>query len=313
MKKRKIELKEVRTYSIRDRKSKVSVSEFGHPGKKGVSFSRFSRTLPNLLAARRLRELTGLILKARKKKKPVISALGGHVVKSGVSPFIIELMKRNIITAIAMNGAASIHDFEIAFFGRTSEDVASSLKDGKFGFVEETGRIMNEVISSGAEKDTGMGEALGKKVYEGRALYREMSLLYWAYRLKIRATIHVSIGSDIIHQHPLARGDAIGKTSYKDFIYLVEEISGLGNGGVFLNIGSAVVLPEVFLKAVSIARNLGNSVKNFVTCNFDIIEHYRPRQNVLSRPIERGGKSFSFIGHHEIMLPLLTQMILEGL
>jgi len=306
-----INLKKVKTYSIKKRLSNVSVSQFGCPGKKGMSFRKFSASLPDILAGQRLKRLVKLVLKAKKKKKPIILGLGGHVVKCGVSPFIIELMKRKIVTAIAMNGAASIHDFEIAFFGKTSEDVACSLKEGKFGFVEETGAFMNEAISRGAREGMGMGEALGKKISEGKAPYKDLSLLYHAARLKLKATVHVSIGSDIIHQHPLARGEDLGKTTFTDFIRLTEDVSHLGKGGVFLNIGSAVVLPEVFLKALSISRNLGNSVTDFITGNFDLIEHYRPRQNVLTRPIQEGGESFSLIGHHEIMLPLFTQLLLE--
>jgi len=309
--KKRIDLKKVKTYSIKKRSSKVSVSQFGCPGKKGISFNKFSSSLPDILASQRLKRLVKLILKARKKKKPVILGLGGHVIKCGVSPFIIELMKRKIVTAIAMNGAASIHDFEIGFFGRTSEDVACSLKQGKFGFVEETGAFMNEAITRGAEQDMGMGEALGKKISEDKAPYKDLSVLYQATRLKLKATVHVSIGADIIHQHPLTRGEDIGKTTFTDFIRLTEEVSLLGKGGVFLNIGSAVVLPEVFLKTLSISRNLGNNVTDFVTGNFDLIEHYRPRQNVLLRPTQEGGESFSFIGHHEIMLPLFTQLLLE--
>jgi hypothetical protein len=310
--KKKIDLRKVKTYSIKERKSKVFVSAFGHPGKKGISFHKFSASLPDILAGRNLRRLVKGVLKAKKAKKPVIMAMGGHVVKSGASPFIIELMKRKIVTGIAMNGATSIHDFEIAFFGRTSEDVAASIKNGRFGFVEETGSLMNEAVTEGARKNLGMGEALGKKIAESKAPYKNSSLLYQAASLKLKATVHVSIGSDIIHQHPMARGEDIGETSYTDFIYLTEQVSNLGKGGVFLNVGSAVVLPEVFLKALSISRNLGNNVKDFITGNFDIITHYRPQQNILSRPVQDGGESFSFVGHHEIMLPLFTQMLLEG-
>lgn len=309
--KRVIDLKKVKTYSIKKRLSKVSISQFGRPGKKGMKFRQFSESLPDILAGQRLPRLVDFILAARAKDKPVILALGGHVVKCGTSPYLIELMKREVVTSMALNGAASIHDFETAFFGRTSEDVGSSLKTGRFGLAEETGRFMNEAINEGAEKEIGMGEALGKRIISGQAPYKEFSLLYQAWHLKLKATVHVSIGSDIIHQHPLAKGDSIGKTSFKDFILFTEEISRLGHGGVFINIGSAVVLPEVFLKALSISRNLGFKVGNFITANFDIIEHYRPRQNVLIRPTQESGESFSFIGHHEIMLPLLTQMILE--
>lgn len=311
MKKRIINLEKVKTYTIKERVSKVSVSQFGKPQEKGLKFSKFSSSLPDILAGKKIRRLVSLVLRAKDKGKPIILALGGHVVKGGVSPFIIELMKRRVVTAIAMNGATSIHDFEIAFFGKTSEEVAGSLKQGRFGLAEETGRFMNEAISSGAGEGLGMGEALGKKISKGKASYKNSSLLYQAYRLKLKATVHVSIGSDIIHQHPKARGEDLGKTSFKDFIVLTEEVSRLGKGGVFLNIGSAVVLPEVFLKTLSIARNLGFKVTDFITGNFDLIEHYRPRQNVLLRPTQESGESFSFIGHHEIMIPLFTQMILE--
>ena len=309
--KKQICLQKVKTYSIKKRASKVSISQFGSAGKKGISFQKFTDSLPDILAARKLKRLAELVLKAKKKKKPVILGLGGHVVKCGVSPFIIELMKKRIVTAIAMNGAASIHDFEIAFFGKTSEDVACSLKEGKFGFVEETGSLMNEAITKGAKKDMGMGEALGKKISDEKAAYKDLSLLYQAHRLKLKSTVHVAIGADIIHQHPLAKGEDLGKTTFTDFIRFTEEVSLLGKGGVFINIGSAVVLPEVFLKALSISRNLNNNVTNFVTANFDLIEHYRPRQNVLLRPVQEGGESFSFIGHHEIMLPLFIQMLLK--
>lgn len=304
-------MEKVKTYSIKNRASKVHVSAFGRAGKRAVSFRKFAEGLPDILAGQRLRRFVGLVLKAKKKRKPVIMALGGHVVKTGVSPYIIELMKRKVVTAIAMNGATSIHDFEIAFFGRTSEDVAYSLKKGIFGFAEETGRIMNEAIAEGAGDGIGMGEALGRKISERKARHRNLSLLYQAAHLNLKATVHVSIGCDVIHQHPAARGEDIGKTSFKDFIYLTEEVKRLGGGGVFINAGSAVVLPEVFLKALSISRNLADDVKDFVTANFDMIVHYRPQQNVLIRPVQEGGESFSFVGHHELMLPLFTQMILE--
>lgn len=310
--KKHINLKKIRTYSIKDRPCKVDISQFGCPGKRGISFRNFSKSLPDILAAENLKRLVKLVIMAKKKKKPVIMAMGGHVIKCGVSQYIIELMEKKIVSAIAMNGAASIHDFEIAFFGKTSEDVASALKKGNFGFAEETASLMNEAITRGAIEDTGMGEALGRKISGSNAGYKNLSLLYNAYKLKIRATVHVAIGSDIIHQHPSAKGEDIGKTSYKDFLIFTEEVSGLGRGGVFLNIGSAVILPEVFLKAVSISRNLGYCVKNFTTANFDMIQHYRQTENVLKRPLQEAGEGFSFIGHHEILIPLFTQMLLES-
>ena len=239
--------------------------------------------------------------------------MGGHVIKCGLSPMLIALAKRGVITGFAFNGASSIHDFEIALIGETSEDVGAYLQTGKFGMWEETGRLMNEAIQRAADTGIGMGEALGKSLVEMDAAYTDYSLLAAGIHYAVPITVHVAIGTDIIHQHPAASGAAIGEASFTDFRVLTEMVTHLEGGGVVLNLGSAVILPEVFLKALTIARNLGHTVSRFTTANFDMQQQYRPMENVVKRPTEMGGHGYTFTGHHELMIPLLVQAVLSRL
>lgn len=254
-------------------------------------------------------ELIGSIKKAIDENKPIIVMMGAHVIKTGMSLLIIDLMKKGKISHIAMNGAGPIHDFEIALIGETSEYVEQTIEDGTFGMIEETGRTLNDAIKEGAKNDFGLGYSIGRKINDLNLPNREYSILYWAYRLNIPLTVHVAIGTDIIHQHPSCDGAAIGKTSYKDFRIFCESVSKL-EGGVLLNIGCAVVLPEVFLKALTIARNLGFNVKNITTANLDMLDHYRPRQNVVTRPTSLGGKGFIIIGNHQLTVPSLHKRLI---
>ena len=250
---------------------------------------------------------------AYQREKAVIVMMGGHVIKCGLSPLLIALAERGVITGFAFNGASSIHDFEIALIGETSEDVSAYLQTGQFGMWEETGKLMNETIQHAADTGIGMGEALGKKLIALDAPYNTYSLLAAGIQLNIPITVHVAIGTDIIHQHPSANGAAIGEASFTDFRLLTELVTQLEDGGVVLNLGSAVILPEVFLKTLTIARNLGNTVSHFTAADFDMIQQYRPAENVVKRPTEMGGKGYTFTGHHELMIPLLVQAVLSRL
>jgi hypothetical protein len=268
--------------------------------------SRFIRNLPNFLAARDFREFLTLLRNARKRRRAIIAAMGAHVLKVGLSPVLIDLMNDGWINAIALNGAGVIHDFEIALSGRTSEDVESQIKKGRFGTARETGEMLNEAIRQGAEKGLGMGEAVGRMIARSKLPYKRFSLIGSAYRQGIPVTVHVAIGTDTIHFHPQADGEAMGKTSLEDFFLFSGLVRGLDGGGVFMNIGSAVILPEVFLKAVSLVRNKGYRLENFSTAVFDFLHHYRPDQNVVRRPLGKKGRGFYFIGPHEILIPLLA-------
>ena len=300
-----LNLKNVKRYPLAKRKSKVQLSTFANPVGK-----EFLETVPDVLAGKNFKELVKRIIVARKNKKPVIFMFGAHIIKCGLSRFVIDMMKRNIITAIATNGASIIHDFEISYCGKTSEDVAGQLKDGKFGMAFETGKFINEAVKYGAEKNFGLGETIGKMVNEKNPKFYKESILGNAYRLKIPATVHVGIGTDIIYQHPECDGASWGKTSYNDFLKFSEIVSKL-EGGVILNFGSAVILPEVFLKALNLSKNLGYKVRNFTAANFDMNYQYRAFENIVSRPA--GNNGFYFIGHHEIMLPLLYRSLLTFL
>jgi len=298
--------KGLKTYSLRSRKNKVNINNFAKIVAPERIFAHFVRSLPDILAGKDFKEFIFLMGKARKRKRAIIFGLGAHVVKVGLSPVFIDLMKEGWITALALNGAGIIHDFEIAFAGKTSEDVELQIKNGHFGMAQETGQMLNEAINSGEEKGLGLGEAVGEMIAESNFPYKKMSLLFAAYNLNIPVTVHVAIGTDIIHFHPEVKGQAIGNTSLKDFFLFCSLLEKLEGGGVFVNIGSAVILPEVFLKALSIIRNRGRRLESFSTAVFDFIHHYRPYQNVVKRPHEEKGKGFYFIGHHEIMIPLLA-------
>ena len=292
----------------------MSARDFAQPPADDRSFHAFLRALPDVLVARDFRAVVSAVATAARRKRGVVVMLGGHVVKTGLAPLIIELMERRVITHLAMNGSAAIHDYEIARFGATSEDVARGLVDGTFGMAEETGRGMNEAFIAGMKNEWGMGESLARALEKLSLSNPELSVLLAAYRLGIPCTVHAALGAEIIHQHPVANGAAIGDTSHRDFRRLAASLPALDNGGVALNLGSAVIMPEVFLKALTIARNLnGGKPTAFTTCDLDMQRHYRPRVNVVQRPTQGSGKGYEITGHHEIMVPLLTWAVVEAL
>ena len=309
------DLKKVRTVPVLRRENKVSADEFAKPPQAGDgSFRAFIDSLPDILVARDFRRVVEAIVTASQKKKAVVVMLGGHIVKTGLTPLLVQLMERRVITHVGMNGSAAIHDFEIARFGGTSEDVAAGLKDGTFGMAEETGREMNEAFVRGQKGQMGMGECLAAALESSKLLQPELSVLLNAQRLGVPVTVHAAIGAEIIHQHPAADGAAIGDTSHRDFRRLAHGLHQLDDGGVVLNLGSAVIMPEVFLKALTIARNLhGGKPQNFVTCDLDMMRHYRPRMNVVQRPTLQSGKGYEITGHHELMVPLLAWAVLDRL
>jgi hypothetical protein len=304
------DLSKVRTYPLSERENKETVDQCGSPHQRGASVRDFLSRLPRVLGADALLKVADHVVTSRRAGRPVLMMMGGHVVKCGLGPVVVDLIERGVVTAVATNGAGSIHDFEMALIGGTSEDVAGTIDDGRFGMAEETGQLMNEAIKKGAAEGIGMGEALGCATGDGEFPHGNVSILGQAYRSGIPATVHAGIGTDIIHQHPSADGAAIGATSQTDFRLLASVVGDL-EGGVVMNVGSAVVLPEVFLKALSVARNLGNKVRKFVAVDMDMIAHYRPRVNVLERPTPGGGEAYRLVGHHEIMLPLLAAAIIE--
>jgi len=306
-----VDLHKVKTYSVRSRTSKFDYSLLAQLPDPARPLSEFFNTLPPVLKARDLLQVAHRIARAFQKERLVLFMMGAHLIKCGLSPLISDLIRRGIINAVAMNGAGAIHDFELAFFGKTSEDVESRLADGSFGMARETGEWMNSTIAEGVRRGYGLGEAIGQSISRRQPPYAETSILAAAFERRIPATIHVAIGTDIIHQHPNVDGVALGKGSLFDFRILAGQLADLSDGGVVINFGSAVILPEVFLKALTVARNLGHTVRNFTAVNFDMIQHYRPNVNVLARPTKTGGEAFSFTGHHEIMLPLLYSAILS--
>ncbi|MEW6170601.1 MAG: hypothetical protein AB1472_03480 [Candidatus Omnitrophota bacterium] len=308
-----ININKIKTYSIKRRYSKVGAGDFAKVPIKGKAFSSFFDSLPNILKAKDIRAIVASIIRAKKTKKSVIFMAGAHVIKCGLNPILIELMKKKIINCICLNGAGIIHDFELAFQGKTSEDVGENLKTGKFGMGKETAKFINDAIAEDLENGLGLGNTIAKKINKARLKHKNLSLLYNAYKYKIPVCVFVAVGTDIIHQHPSFNAAATGQRSLRDFHLFVEEVAKINNGGVVLNFGSSVILPEVFLKALNLARNLGNNVKNFTTANFDMIYHYRPTQNVCMRPVMSGGNGYYIIGHHEIMLPFLAQAIIERL
>lgn len=306
-----INITKVKTYSIAKRKSKVSAGDFAGAPARARSFGAFFRSLPNILKAKDLRQTVDAVVAARRKKKGVILMAGAHVIKCGLNPVIIELMKKKVITCLALNGAGIIHDFEIAFMAKTSEDVGAALKNGSFGMARETADFINSALKPGACE--GLGYALGRKIARSKLRHKELSLLYQAYRHKIPVCVFVAIGTDIIHQHPSFNPGRSAEASMRDFRTLVEQVIRLNSGGVILNFGSAVILPEAFLKALNLARNLGHKVKDFTAANFDMLYQYRPSQNIVSRPTASGGSGYYIVGHHEIMLPLFAQAVIEKL
>jgi deoxyhypusine synthase len=304
-----ISFKKIKTCKLKSRKSKVEIERVGKPFRSG-SFKTFLDSLPDILAANDFRSVVNEIVKSGKKGRPVILGMGAHPIKVGLAPVIINLMESGVITAVAMNGACIVHDYELSLMGHTSEDVDVELCRGTFGMADETGKGLNRALNSGVKKGHGIGRAIGEHILKSKASYKNLSILAAAARLDIPATVHVAIGTDIIHMHPEADGKSIGEGSLRDFKLFSSVVSDL-RGGVYINLGSAVILPETFMKAVAVTRNLGYTVKNFTTLNMDFIQHYRCRENVLRRPVLSGGKSYALTGHHEIMFPLLAAAIME--
>ena len=302
-----MDFSEIKTFSIKNRRHKVKPSNLGSVP-IGGSFADFYDSLPRLLGSEDLHTVASAIARASQKKHEVILAMGAHPIKCGLSPLIIHLMEQGIFTAVAMNGAGSIHDFEMAFIGETSEDVAQTLRDGSFGMVEETGRILNQVMADGCSENRGAGESVGRHILDANYPHTNLSIQAAGARLGIDVTVHIAIGTDTIHVHPDADGAVLGKATHLDFMKYTGHISRL-NKGVYINLGSAVVLPEVFLKALSAVRNMGCEVLEFTAVNMDMISHYRPSENVLRRPELTGAKAINLIGQHEIMLPLLAAAI----
>ena len=299
-----------RTYPLSSRRSKARIEEFGRPAGEGTGIGRFIDSLPNILAAADFKAVVQAIVSAQ-RQSGIVWGIGAHVIKTGLSPVLIDLMKRGFVSAIATNGAGVIHDFEVALVGATSEDVDEALGPGRFGMAEETGRLLNEAVTTLVAKGMGLGQAVGHYLVETQPQFADASILATAARLDIPVTVHVAIGTDIIHMHPAASGSALGEGSLRDFKYLVGNVARLENG-VYLNCGSAVILPEVFLKAVALARNHGVALANLTTVNLDFIRHYRAQTNVVSRPTAPAGRGYSLVGHHEIMIPLLAAAIIDA-
>jgi hypothetical protein len=306
-------LEGVNTYPLASRPSKVAVGDFARPFEAGASLRDFLNSLPNILAVQSIREVAARMRRARELGKPVVWGVGGHVVKTGLAPLLIELMRRGFVNGLAANGSVLVHDAEVALVGSTSEDVDATLGAGAFGAAEETGRLLNEAAHDGARDGLGLGEALGRALVAAAPKHAELSLLCAAYRARVPFTAHVALGTDIAHFHPLADGAALGATSHTDFRLLAELVRRMSGGGVYLNVGSAVILPEVFLKCVTLVRNLGHPLEDFTTANFDFIQSYRPLTNVVRRPTSGGaGRGFSVTGHHELTIPLLAAELLCG-
>lgn len=312
---REIDLARVRTIPVATRPNKVAAEAFAQPPRDARAFSDFLDALPHVLKADDFRRVVQAVVSAHRKKRAVIVMLGGHVVKTGIAPLLIDLMERGVITHLAMNGSAAIHDYEIARFGATSEDVAAGLKDGTFGMAEETGRGLNTAFTAGRTHGWGMGESVARALAaEPKLANPEQSVILAAHQRWIPVTVHAAVGAEIIHQHPAADGAAIGDTSHRDFRRLAASCEDLHEGGVVLNLGSAVIMPEVFLKALTVARNVNaGRPTHFTTADFDMHRHYRPRENVVKRPVLAGGEGFEITGHHEIMIPLLAWAIAEGI
>ena len=302
-----LDFSNLKTVSLAERGGKVKASDFARLYSPGAGIAGFVDSLPHILAGESFRAVIEALAAARARKRAILWGLGGHVIKCGVAPVLLDLMRRGYATGFALNGSASIHDFEIALAGHTSEDVEAALPDGRFGSAEETGREMNRAIVCAAREGIGIGEALGRHLSGG-----EKSLLYGAYQHGTPVTVHVAIGTDTPHTHPAADGAAIGSATHRDFRLFCTLVTELHDGGVYLNVGSAVLLPEVFLKAVSAVRNLGHPLAGFTTVNLDFLQHYRPRVNVVERPHAAGaGKGYAITGHHELMVPLLAAALIE--
>ena len=310
---RPLDLGGVKTYPLASRTSKVKLDDFAKPVSDDASLRAFLSNLPDILAVQSLRQLTAHIQRARELKKPIIWGLGGHVIKTGLAPLLIDLMKRGFVSAFAANGSVLVHDSEIAVIGSTSEDVDATLSEGAFGGAEETGQLLNSAALDGARDQIGLGEAVSRALLARNPPHRDYSILCAAYEAKIPFTVHVTIGGDIAHFHPKTDGASLGATTHTDFRLLAALVKQMDGGGVYLNVGSAVVLPEVFLKCVTLVRNLGHPLSGITTANFDFIQSYRPLTNVVRRPTEKGaGQGYSITGHHELTIPLLAAMLICG-
>lgn len=305
------DLSGVKTYPLRSRQSKVSLAQFATPFKKGTGVGGLLKSLPALLAAQDFKDVVAAIVAAKRDGNAIVWGLGAHVLKTGLSPVLVDLMERGFVSAIATNGAGIIHDFEIALSGGTSEDVDATLGPGTFGMAEETGTELNRAINEGVAQGLGLGQSVGKFLDAKKPSFAQISVAATAWRLKIPVTVHVAVGTDIIHMHPQASGAAIGEGSLRDFKYFVSAVSNMEHG-VYLNCGSAVVLPEVFLKAVAIARNAGRSLAGLTTVNLDFLRQYRPLTNVVARPTAGSGKGYALTGHHELLIPLLAAALVEA-
>jgi len=305
------DLSGVRTYPLSSRRSKARAEDFARPVQRGSSFAAWFDSLPAILGGADLRRVVGAIVDAKARGAGVMWGIGAHVIKTGVSPVLIDLMERGYVSALAMNGAGVIHDFEIALSGATSEDVDEALGPGRFGMADETGRLLNEIVARASASGLGFGQAVGESLAAAKPAHPHHSLLVAAHRLGIPVTVHVALGTDIIHMHPDASGAAIGDASLRDFRYFTSSVARL-TGGVYLNCGSAVVLPEVFLKAVALARNQGVSLEGLTTVNIDFLRMYRPQTNVVTRPVAgTGGTGITLVGHHEILIPLIAAGVIE--
>ncbi|MGH9238602.1 MAG: hypothetical protein ACRD3G_11245 [Vicinamibacterales bacterium] len=306
------DLSDVRTYPLDSRKSKAKIEDFARPVTPRATFKEWFDALPAILGAQDVRRVVEAMVGARRRGAGVIWGIGAHVVKTGVSPVLIDLMRRGYVSALAMNGAGIIHDFEVALAGATSEDVDEALGPGRFGMAEETGRLLNQIIAEAAKEGLGLGQAVGRYLSRAKAPHGERSLTAVAHELRVPVTVHVALGTDIIHMHPQASGAAIGDVSLRDFRYFTSCVARLQRG-VYLNCGSAVVLPEVFLKAVALARNRGVDLDGLTTVNIDFMRMYRPQTNVVTRPVAgTNGVGISLVGHHEILIPLIAAAVIEA-
>jgi deoxyhypusine synthase len=310
---RPFDLDKVKTYPLASRTSKVKLDDFARAVGSEASLGEFLASLPNVLAVQSLRQIVERMRRARELQKPIIWGIGGHVIKTGLAPVIIDLLNHGFVSAIAANGSVLVHDAEIAMIGSTSEDVDATLSEGVFGGADETGRLLNNAARDGATDRIGLGEAVGRGLMAMTPRHKDYSLLCAAYDAKVPFTVHLTIGGDITHFHPSADGASLGATTQTDFRLLAEIVRRMDRGGVYLNVGSAVVLPEVFLKCVTLVRNLGHPLSDITTANFDFIQSYRPQTNVVRRPTEKGaGAGFSVTGHHELTIPLLAAMLLAS-
>ena len=307
-----LDFSRIRTYPLRERPNKVHLDALARVWSKGGTLAQFLDSLPKILVGNDFRAIVEATATAVRNQRPVIVMMGAHPIKCGLNPILIDLMQRGIVNAVAFNGAGAIHDFELAMIGETSEDVQRGLDDGSFGMIDDTGKLMNAALSDGVQQGIGAGRALGEAIVKGQFKKRELSILHQGITSNTPVTVHIAIGTDIIHQHPSTSGSVLGEATYLDFQKFASIVATL-EGGVLFNIGSAVVMPEVFLKALTIARNLGNTVDNFTTVNFDMIRHYRPTENVVKRPTHKGGQGFYIVGHHELLVPLWAAGVIEQL